>query len=52
MTRVRMGFPLAFRGGGGTVALALELLLVDKSFPVNAPLMTYGIWNKGIFYMD
>ncbi|CAM9294913.1 unnamed protein product [Sphacelaria rigidula] len=46
-TRVRLGFPLAFRDEGGTVALVLKLLSVYEAFPVDAPLMACGVWNNG-----
>ena len=47
VTRVRVGPALAFRDGGGAVALMTELMSVSDSYPPDAPIMTYGVRDSG-----
>lgn len=43
MKRVRSDPASAFREGGGAVGLMAELSSVSDSYPVDAPMMTYGV---------
>ena len=47
VTRVRVGSALAFRDGGGAVALMTELMSGSDSYPPDAPMMTYGVRDSG-----